>query len=409
VEPVEDCVPRTTGRATATEDDNDDPQVRLADFTPSLSTPTPEFRPTAVPSFILEHPAIRAVLSTPADAREAWCDVHRPRTAAAVLGNELEATYLRDWLSALSVGSREARRVVRRVPRRRRENDSDWIVDDTGGLYGGLEGEEFAGELDGEVEVPEPADEPVFPLGGRPDTYPPIEYWIGNALLLSGPTGSGKTAAVHAAAAELGWDVFEVYPGIGRRSGANLLALVGEVGKNHMVVDKKGDAKKEEREKETEKAKTAAAKASFFGAARVKEKGKVSGSQEAPIELDEPEAEVQPQPVPVEVEARKPAEEPETPAPAATKQSLILIDEADILFEEESTFWPAIVKLIADSHRPVVITCNGELGRSLHQANGQTSFASRATRSRSIRRCTSSRSRRTSPNHTSRPLRSTMA
>jgi hypothetical protein len=41
------------------------------------------------------------------------------------------------------------------------------------------------------------------------------------------------------------------------------------------------------------------------------------------------------------------------------RQSVILLDEVDILFEEEGTFWPAVVSLIATSHRPVILTCNG--------------------------------------------------
>ncbi|KIY49206.1 hypothetical protein FISHEDRAFT_25929, partial [Fistulina hepatica ATCC 64428] len=56
-----------------------------------------------------------------------------------------------------------------------------------------------------------------------------------NTMLLVGPFGSGKTAAVYACAEELGWDVFEVYPGVGRRNGANVENLVGDVGRNHIV------------------------------------------------------------------------------------------------------------------------------------------------------------------------------
>ncbi|KAK7695808.1 hypothetical protein QCA50_000446 [Cerrena zonata] len=64
---------------------------------------------------------------------------------------------------------------------------------------------------------------------------------IHNTILLAGPHGSGKTAAVYACAEELGWEVFEVYPGIGQRCGPELHRLIGDVGKHHMVNTKRND------------------------------------------------------------------------------------------------------------------------------------------------------------------------
>lgn len=58
---------------------------------------------------------------------------------------------------------------------------------------------------------------------------------LSNLLVLTGPTASGKTTSIYAAAQELGWEVFEVYPGIGRRGGKDLERYVGMVGDNHLV------------------------------------------------------------------------------------------------------------------------------------------------------------------------------
>lgn len=58
---------------------------------------------------------------------------------------------------------------------------------------------------------------------------------LSNMIILTGPVASGKTASVHAVARELGWEVFEVYPGIGRRGAKDLERYVGMVGDNHLV------------------------------------------------------------------------------------------------------------------------------------------------------------------------------
>ncbi|KAL1747465.1 hypothetical protein HDZ31DRAFT_31881 [Schizophyllum fasciatum] len=168
------------------------------------------------------------------------------------------------------------------------------------------------------VPPPQPA-----PVSTPPPPVPTLArppQPVNNGILLAGPTGSGKTAAVYACAAELGFEVFEVYPGIGRRNGASIDHLIGNVGRNHLVRQARSDTK---------------AKNAF--ATLMKPKG---------------------------VDDQIPEEEAATPPPpskengATFRQSLILLEEVDILYKEDTNFWPSLVTFMKTSRRPVVLTCN---------------------------------------------------
>ncbi|PKI84099.1 hypothetical protein MVES1_002158 [Malassezia vespertilionis] len=183
-----------------------------------------------------------------------WSNAARPTRAEHVLGNEASACYLRDWLEAHRVSYTDGRkRPASRVPRKRgrRRMYEDGMDSDEG---------EWPGQC-----------------------CPPAAARTTNCILLQGPTGVGKSAAVHACAHELGFAVFEMYPGMGRRSGKELLAAVGQLGRNHLV-----------------------------------------GAHEQQ---------------------------------AAPRQCVILLDEIDVLFDDDAGFWPAVVELVADSQRPVILTC----------------------------------------------------
>ena len=263
-----------------------------------------------------------------------WCQKWRPRRAEHILGNERNACYLREWMHALrlhfdsgsssavkatkskTVHKKRKRRgqrpeVVREVTRKRKkagdldgwmvDDDDDGDDDDLNEIYGGLDN----------------FDDWPLPSSHAPQEPKPISFGkkIRNTILLVGPPGCGKTAAVYACAEELGWNVFEVYPGLGKRGGTHLDDLIGDVGKNHTLPQ--------------------------------------------PLLFHRGRSEP---PSPVKRRTTTTADTfDQTPETEIHPQSAVLIEEADVVFADEAGFWPSVIAFIRDCRRPVIITCNGRI------------------------------------------------
>ncbi|KAJ9093083.1 hypothetical protein QFC21_006579 [Naganishia friedmannii] len=308
---------------------------------------------STIPEEYAQHPAITSISSKAANGTQTqlWNDKYRPLNHTEVLGNEIPAKYLVDWLSELAIGingeqSDDRRKVQRKVvkTRTKQHREDDWIVEDDEPIRDG--GADDATHVDDAQS----AQQEVQQKG-----YPDLRNRLTNSILLQGPYGSGKTASVYAAAAELGWEVFEVYPGIGKRSGAHLLQLVGDVGKNHMVG--KG--------KQTVPASPALEKPKpnplFQAFAKAAGKDKALPA----IDLASQYMDLTASPArKTQVDAdfgfvAQPCESGDVKASGPdVRQSLILLEEVDILYDEDKGFWPAVVSLIEDSKRPVIMTCN---------------------------------------------------
>ncbi|KAI0092651.1 hypothetical protein BDY19DRAFT_903435 [Irpex rosettiformis] len=319
--------------------------------------------------------------------RENWTDKWRPRRAEHVLGNEAHASYLRDWLTALrlqdnkenaqsslptvasagkkrKLAHRKKPRIVRHVKKRRR-GDFDDAMHDFLASDESTDFEEepltapssdfdelaFSDAIDGTTTDSSRGSSPLTglsedegPTVTSPPSLPPRRFGrqLMNTILLAGPHGSGKTAAVYACAEELGYEVFEVYPGIGERNGASLHKLVGDVGKNHVVKVRR------------QRASSAQSKIFRKAPARQYKKGllRVPDSSDVESVADE-----------LDIISSEPDEPfvPELPQPTTINQSLILVEEVDILYQTDSNFWPALINIIKDCKRPVILTCNGRL------------------------------------------------
>lgn len=354
--------------------------------------------------------------------QETWNERWHPRCAAEVIGNEDHARYLRDWLRALEVratpqtadgpstsnvfsikrgrGKKVANdypkevkrpniiRAVDKSQRKRRRIDSDeedledWIADDDSDdenpwrhatpiieepedLPDPSEGggspwkprmtrlkRNWKDDQDSELTL----DIPLLDAPSQEDPTYDFTSYLTNTILLSGPSGCGKTAAVYACAEELGWEVFEVYPGIGKRNGASLLSLVGDAGKHHLVG--KGSTRSVRNEDAHQKSgitsffSTKGSRAHSILGSNASAEGNESSSPGSPITLEQS----------ILSEGTNSLSNNESdPAQMLNRQSIILLEEVDILFNEDVNFWPTIVTLIKESRRPVVMTCNGML------------------------------------------------
>jgi DNA polymerase III delta prime subunit len=321
-----------------------------------------------IPSHV--HPAVELLFNeiehtlTPFDEGrcegQAWAQKYSPKCASHVLSESKDATVLRDWLQSLTVlavggaqGTAKADPAdVKRPPKKKRKKAvDDFIVSDD-----------------------EEEDEEMIAVSDREDAQFPRSFrrprWTrsNNVILLSGPHGCGKSATVYAVAKELDFEVFEMNSG-SRRSGKDIQDRVGDMTANHLVNHKREAAPQQEalqandNDTDSERIDTACQQDIDSG----RQGTMMNFFKTNPATKVNPKPKPKPQkPRPAAVTAVQSSLTKLNGPPKSQKQSLILFEEADILFEEDQQFWAHVTKLAANSKRPIVITCNDERQIPLH-------------------------------------------
>ncbi|KAF2452594.1 hypothetical protein BDY21DRAFT_358552 [Lineolata rhizophorae] len=303
---------------------------------------------------------------------QSWVQKYAPQCATDILRIGKEVKVLRDWLQSLRVlsvesGSKEAREISSaaknssKKPAKKKQKISDDLDD-----FLVNNDDDDANELE---ELSDINEEPVSGIANHKKKRS-LARQIGgpiiggsiktaNAVLISGPHGCGKSAAVYAVAKELGFEVFEINPG-SRRSGKDVLDKVGDMTENHLVQR----SKPADSAVDTEASDTAESDLDHL--AEAVRKDVESGRQGTMNTFFKPLTQRKPKKDSIrsiskatttdglKVSDEKPSK------PKHQKQSLILLEEVDVLFEEDRQFWSAILNLMTHSKRPIIMTCNNE-------------------------------------------------
>ncbi|KAK8162511.1 hypothetical protein IWX90DRAFT_471818 [Phyllosticta citrichinensis] len=293
-----------------------------------------------------------------------WVQKYAPKTSAEFLGSSMEVAALRQWLESLKISAVEggsnglkggakkgaASKPTKKKRKKHDEMDDFVVSDDELGELGTADSEE-AGQL-------------ALPAGQRSMIRKGGD-WVGgclktqNLILISGPHGVGKTAAIYAVANELDFQVFEINSS-SRRSGKDVLDRIGDMTANHIVQRKSIEANDVDTDlsgvdRDSERL------------ADALEKDIQSGKQKSMSAFFKPACQTQSKAKPQSKVTTKPNLEKSSSQstlggkPKHTqKQSVILLEEVDVLFADDKSFWQTVEHLAISSKRPIIMTCTDE-------------------------------------------------
>lgn len=283
----------------------------------------------------------------------AWAQKYAPATAQQVLQAGKEGLLLKEWLETLKVqsvdtgnndsnGSKGKGKSDTAPRKKRKKNKLDGFIVDSDEEANAMD-ELSENEDDWTPAGPGLSKKTVIRCGDAASKGNKGPVRLTNAAVVSGPHGSGKTAAVYAIAKELGFEIFEINSST-RRSGKDILEKVGDMTRNHLVQHRAEQPSEENAEDEVSR-------------------DLKSGKQGMMTAFFKPKPTDAPKQPPKQA-AKSPEEQPATVVKGSSsrsqKQSLILVEEVDVLYEEDKQFWATLMGMITQSKRPFILTCNDE-------------------------------------------------
>ena len=289
-----------------------------------------------------------------------WNQKYAPEFSAEVLQSTREMTSLREWLKSLTVSnvgsgvdstkparpgnasknlSIDVNNTVPSAKKRRKLKDIDDFV-----VSSDDENDELraVSDTEGPFVHSLPGKRSVIRAEGTQTKSKKTIARTSNVVLLSGPHGCGKTAAAHAVARELDFEIFEINSAT-RRSGKDVIDKVGDMALNHQVRRRSGSSSNlMTGDNEVWAAQQTGTLNSFFAPSKTNQN------------------------IPAPPQAKLEGQNAAKPPARRQKQSLILLEEVDVLFEDDKQFWETILDLALQSKRPIIMTCSDESLLPIH-------------------------------------------
>lgn len=325
-----------------------------------------------------------------------WPDKYRPKHVSNLLGNHKCYSFLSEWLHQSKVRtSKEEQQKGNKSKRAKVDKGKSPSLDFEQLTLDGSDHEEEeengGSSMDEDDDHHDDDDDDDFVMRVSRRKRPKREKKKYNMVLMVGPNGVGKTASIYTAAHEIGFDVFEINAG-SRRSGKDVLSAVGEMSDSHQVNFAEGSSKeqfanlalmfeaeskkrqlqedqnKQNAKKRKTRQETANSKGSIMSHfAKIPKATTTTPDQpDTAMAVDEPEeSHTDTTHEKSNGNKKEGADDDDKKKDqqqlSAPKQSLILIEEADLLYEDDKGFWPAVIDLAQRSKRPIIMTCNGKL------------------------------------------------